>query len=107
MDFSKAFDSVRHELLSNKLKLLPLNAYTLNWYHSFLYNRQQRIVHNNHLHEWKEVNKGTKQGSVRGPYLFNVYLDDLEIKVGSTLALFKYADDSSIVAPLRMEREQW
>ena len=40
MDFSKAFDSVRHELLSNKLKLLPLNAYIINWYHSFLYNRQ-------------------------------------------------------------------
>ena len=43
---------------------------------------------------------------MRGPYLFNVFLNDLEIKVGSTLALFKYADDSSIVAPLRMEREQ-
>ena len=58
MDFSKAFDSVRHELLSNKLKLLPLNAYIINWYHSFLYNRQ-RIVQHNHLHEWKGVNKGT------------------------------------------------
>ena len=55
MDFSKAFDSVRHELLSNKLKLLPLNAYIINWYHSFLYNGQQRIVHNNHLHEWNEL----------------------------------------------------
>ena len=51
MDFSKAFDSVRHELLSNKLKLLPLNAYIINWYHSFLYNRQQRIVHNKHPHD--------------------------------------------------------
>ena len=40
MDFSKAFDSVRHELLSNKLKLLPLNIYIINWYQSFLYNRQ-------------------------------------------------------------------
>ena len=48
-DFSKVFDSVRHELLYNKLKLLPLNAY----------NRQQRIVHNNYVHEWKGVNKGT------------------------------------------------
>ena len=39
MDFSKAFDSVRHEFLSNKLKFLPLNAYIINWYHTFLYNR--------------------------------------------------------------------
>ena len=91
MDFSKAFDSVRHELLFNKLNLL-LNGYVINWYHSFLYNRQQRMVHNNDLHEWKGVNKGTTQGSVSGPYLFNVFLNDLEIKLGSTPALFKYAD---------------
>ena len=37
MDIGKAFDSVRHELLSNKLKLLPLNAYIIDWYDSFLY----------------------------------------------------------------------
>ena len=41
MDFSEVFNSVRHELLSNKLKLLPLNAYMIEWYHSFLCNRQQ------------------------------------------------------------------
>ena len=52
MDFSKAFDSVRHDQLSNKLKLLPPNAKIINWYHSFLYNRQQRIVLNNHVHEY-------------------------------------------------------
>ena len=98
MDFSEAFNSVRHELLSNKLKLLPLNAYIINWYHSFLYNRQQRIVHKNHLHEWKGLNKGTMQGSVSGPYVFNVFLNDLEIKLGSTPALFKYADESTVNA---------
>ena len=87
MDFSNVFDSVRHEVLSNKLKLLLLNAYIINWYHSFLYNRQQRIVHNNHLHEWKGVNKGTTQGSVSVPQLFNVFLNDLEIKLGSTPTL--------------------
>ena len=89
MDFSKAVDSVRHELLSNKLKLLPLNAYIINWYHSFLYNRQQRMIHNNCLHEWRGVNKETTQGSVSGPYLFNVFLNDLYIKLGSNPALFK------------------
>ena len=84
--------------LAIQLKLLPLNAYIINWYHSFLYNRQQRIVHNNYLHGWRGVNKGTTQGSVGGSYLFNVFLNDLDIKLGSTPALFKYADDSTIIA---------
>ena len=103
IDFSKAFDSVRHELLSNKLKLLPLNIYIINWYHSFLYNRQQRIVHNYYLHEWRGANKGTTQGSVSGSYLFNVFLNNLDIKLVSTTAPFKYADDSTIVAAVTLQ----
>ena len=52
---------------------------------------KQRIVHHNHFHEWKVVNKGTThrtQGSVSGTYLFKVFPNDLEIKQGSTPALF-------------------
>ena len=48
MDSSKAFDSVKHNLLSAKLKQLPLNPYIINWYHTFLSNRQQRISVNGH-----------------------------------------------------------
>ena len=79
MDFRKAFDSVRHELLSNKLNLFLLSAYIINWYHSFLYNRQQRIVCNKYLREWRGVNKGTTQGSVSGSYLFNVFLNQMTL----------------------------
>ena len=101
MDFSKAFDSVKHNLLSAKLKQLPLNPYIINWYHSFLSNRQQRISVNGHSCHWVCVNKGTTQGSMGGyPYLFNVFLSDLEVFMNDTLVLFKYADDSTIVAPL-------
>ncbi len=53
MDFSKAFDSVKHNLLSDKLKQLPLNPYIVNWYHSFLSGRQQRVYFNNHCFIWK------------------------------------------------------
>ena len=74
MDFSKAFDSVNHNKLSAKLKQLPLNPYIVNWYHSFLFARQQRIFYNNHLCNWKVVNKETTQGSVSGPYLFNIFI---------------------------------
>ena len=100
MDFSKAFDTVRHELLACKLKRLPLNPYIINWYLSFLKNRQQRVVHNNFHGEWKLVDKGTTQGSVSGPYLYNVFMNDLELDLDGRPALFKYADDSNTIVPV-------
>ena len=48
---------------------------------------------------WKAVKKGSKQGSVSGPHLFKIFLNDLEITYDGFPALFKYADDSTIVAP--------
>lgn len=71
MDFSKAFDSVKHVLLSEKLKNVPLNPYITNWYLALLKNRQQRVVYSNYHGEWKNFNKGTTQESVSG---------DLEVK---------------------------
>ena len=62
MDFSKAFDSVYHELLSRKLKRFSLNPNIVNWYLSFLENRQQRVVYYGLTGQWKSVNKGTTQG---------------------------------------------
>ena len=95
MDFSKAFDFVNHTILSAKLKQLPLNPYIINWYQSFLYARQQRVVCYNFLEHWKSVNRGTTQvDSVSGPYLFNIFLNDLEIFFNGCPVLFKYADDS-------------
>ena len=66
----------------------------------FLSGRQQRILSGNYHCRWKAVNKGTTQGSVSGPHLFNIFLNDLEITYDGFRALFKYADDSTIVAPV-------
>ena len=105
MDFSKAFDFVNHTILSAKLKQLPLNPYIINWYQSFLYARQQRVVSYNFLGHWKSVNRGTTQGSVSGPYLFNIFLNDLEIFFNGCPVLFKYADDSTILSPITRDRD--
>ena len=78
MDFSKAFDSVSHKLLAEKLKSLPLNPYIINWWLGFLRDRKQRVIFGSSVCNWKTVNKGTTQGSLSGPYLFNIFLNDLE-----------------------------
>jgi hypothetical protein len=56
MDFSKAFDSVKYDLLSAKLRQVGLKPYIFNWYLSFLKDRQQRVVNNGFIGDWKHVN---------------------------------------------------
>ena len=80
MDCSKAFDNVKYDLLVNKLKQSPLNPFIINWYGSFVEGRKQRVVYNSTTCQWKTVNKGTTQGSVSGPYIFNLFSNDLEIE---------------------------
>ena len=69
MDFSIAFNSVNHSLLSAKLtgNQLLLNRYIINWYHSFLHEQQQHVSSGNHIYTWEAVNKGMTQASVSGP----------------------------------------
>ena len=100
MDFSKAFDSVSHQLLAEKLKSLTLNPYIITWWLGFLRDRKQRVIFGSFVCNWKTVNKGTTQGSVSGPYFFNIFLNDLEIKLGNETLGFKYADDCTIIAPV-------
>ena len=83
VDFSKAFDSVSHKLLADKLKSLLPNPYIINWWLGFLRDRKQRVIFGSSVCDWKTANKGTTQGSVSGPYLFNIFLNDLEIKLGN------------------------
>lgn len=78
MDFSKAFDNVNHHLLAEKLKVSPLSTHVVNWYKSFPFDWKKRLAFSSTVCDWLMVSKGTTQGSVSGPHLFNLFLDDLE-----------------------------
>ena len=73
MDFSKAFDNVKHSLVGEKLKV-HLNPYLVNWYLSFLMDRKQRLIFKGVIYKWHNVNKGTTQGSVSVGPIFLICL---------------------------------
>ena len=94
LDISKAFDKVWHEGLIFKLKSNGISGNLLSFFSNYLRNRQQRVVLNGITSDWKDIEAGVPQGSVLGPLLFLVYINDLTDNISSEMRLF--ADDSSL-----------
>ena len=94
LDLQKAFDTVDHVILENKLKAIGCDD-CVNWFHSYLCNRSQFVNVNGVVSSSQVISCGVPQGSILGPLLFSIYVNDMERALDCDLCL--YADDSMLL----------
>ena len=93
-DISKAFDRVWHKGLLHKLSCIGCSNPIVKWFSSYLSNRRQRVVFNGVSSDWSTIHAGVPQGSILGPLLFLIYINDIVKDIDSEIRLF--ADDTSL-----------
>ena len=104
LDFAKAFDKVPHARLLVKLKAIGVNNQVSSWIEAWLRHRRQRVVVGGEESAWSAVSSGVPQGSILGPLLFIVYINDLDEKMTSTV--LKFADDTKISSNSQQELQR-
>ena len=97
MDLSKAFDCLPHDLLLAKLNAYGVSIGACDFLRSYLSQRKQRVKIQNSYSNWREITVGVPQGSILGPLLFNIFINDLFYVLDSEIKLFNYADDNTLV----------
>ena len=97
MDLSKAFDTINHDLLLAKLKAYGFSHNALAFMLSYLKNRSHRVNINNNFSTWEEIIAGALQGSILGPLLFHVFINDIFYFEDKSY-LSNYADDNVLYA---------
>ena len=104
LDFSKAFDTVPHRKLLEKMKKYGIKGNILQWVSSFLTTRKMKVVIDGFCSEEDQVTSGVPQGTVLGPILFLIHINDLPLVVESQVRLF--ADDCLLYRPIRSISDQ-
>jgi len=94
LDFSKAFDRVPHGKLLFKLECLGFKGPLLAWFRSYLSGRRHRVVIDDEASDFLPVTSGVPQGSILGPLLFLVYINDMPDVISGDTSLLLFPDDS-------------
>ena len=95
LDFAKAFDTVNHDILIEKLKFYGMNKLTLDLFTSYLTNRKQQVDINGTPSKMGKIKHGVPQGSILGPLLFLLYINDIA-QSSDILKFFLFADDTTV-----------
>ena len=105
-DFSKAFDNVSHDIILNKLKTqYNIDGAPLKFFANYLQGRRQRVVLENAESECVDVLSGVPQGSILGPLLFLLFINDICIGLNKDTNIGQYADDTKIWREIHTESD--
>ena len=107
LDLSKAFDTLNHDILLHKLNIYGIRGLANSWIKNYLSNRKQYVVYNNTNSTHSDIVCGVPQGSILGPLLFLLYINDLPLSSPSSHFII-FADDTNILFshkdPIQLEK---